>query len=194
MGETVNSMWKYTYFFIVQTKLTVFTLILIYIKFLCTNIKANFFISRKIGICCTWGQLTSYLHWKWPWDQLVKGHKWLWSYFWVSNYLLEDPIRLMFNTMEFIQFIWSKQLNVNFYIVCLHVFRTSHARTKSESADQAALAACQDSDLARAVARELSPSFYQPGTVIHNTPKIRLGYQMSRWKSPGTIKYSYKWM
>ncbi|XP_057179174.1 junctophilin-1a [Triplophysa rosa] len=43
------------------------------------------------------------------------------------------------------------------------VSRTAHARTKSESADQASLAACQDSDLARAVARELSPSFYQPG-------------------------------
>nr|XP_055037780.1 junctophilin-1a [Misgurnus anguillicaudatus] len=43
------------------------------------------------------------------------------------------------------------------------VSRTTHARTKSESADQAALAACQESDLARAVARELSPGFYQPG-------------------------------
>ncbi|XP_073687155.1 junctophilin-1a [Garra rufa] len=43
------------------------------------------------------------------------------------------------------------------------VSRTSHARTKSEAADQAALAACQESDLARAVAHELSPSFHQPG-------------------------------
>ncbi|XP_026056820.1 junctophilin-1a [Carassius auratus] len=43
------------------------------------------------------------------------------------------------------------------------VSRTSHARTKSEAADQAALASCQESDLARAVARELSPSFHQPG-------------------------------
>ncbi|NP_001159728.1 junctophilin-1a [Danio rerio] len=43
------------------------------------------------------------------------------------------------------------------------VSRTSHARTKSEAADQAALAACQESDLARAVACELSPSFHQPG-------------------------------
>lgn len=41
--------------------------------------------------------------------------------------------------------------------------RTSHARAKAEAADQAALAACQDSDVARAVARELSPSFRQPG-------------------------------
>uniref|UniRef100_A0A672L097 Junctophilin n=1 Tax=Sinocyclocheilus grahami TaxID=75366 RepID=A0A672L097_SINGR len=43
------------------------------------------------------------------------------------------------------------------------VSRTTHARTKSEAADQAALAACQESDLARAVAYELSPSFHQPG-------------------------------
>ncbi|KAG5268760.1 hypothetical protein AALO_G00216160 [Alosa alosa] len=41
--------------------------------------------------------------------------------------------------------------------------RTTHARTKSEAADQAALAALHDSDLARSVARELSPSFHQPG-------------------------------
>lgn len=60
--------------------------------------------------------------------------------------------------------------------MCLHVCRTSHARTKSESADQAALAACQESDLARAVARELSPSFYQPGTVqqIHKHTQIKI--------------------
>ncbi len=53
------------------------------------------------------------------------------------------------------------------YNVCFNflswVYRTSHARTKSEAADQAALAACQESDLARAVACELSPSFHQPG-------------------------------
>ncbi|XP_051539040.1 junctophilin-1-like isoform X2 [Myxocyprinus asiaticus] len=42
------------------------------------------------------------------------------------------------------------------------VSRTSHARTKSEAADQAALAACQESDIARTVAYELSPSFHQP--------------------------------
>ncbi|KAM6977110.1 junctophilin-1a [Aplochiton taeniatus] len=41
--------------------------------------------------------------------------------------------------------------------------RTAHARTKGEAADQAALSAHQDSDLARAVARELSPNFHQPG-------------------------------
>ncbi|XP_053716440.1 junctophilin-1-like [Synchiropus splendidus] len=41
--------------------------------------------------------------------------------------------------------------------------RTAHARTKSEAADQAALSAVHDSEIARAVARELSPNFYQPG-------------------------------
>ncbi|MBN3285630.1 JPH1 protein, partial [Polyodon spathula] len=42
-------------------------------------------------------------------------------------------------------------------------YRTAHARAKGDAADQAAQAACQESDLARAVARELSPSFHQPG-------------------------------
>ncbi|KAM9839279.1 junctophilin-1a [Aulostomus maculatus] len=41
--------------------------------------------------------------------------------------------------------------------------RTAHARTKSEAADQAAVSAVHDSEIARAVARELSPNFYQPG-------------------------------
>nr|XP_061795308.1 junctophilin-1-like isoform X2 [Nerophis lumbriciformis] len=43
------------------------------------------------------------------------------------------------------------------------VSRTSHTRAKAEAADQAAQSASQDSDIARAVARELSPSFHQPG-------------------------------
>ncbi|KAM4623296.1 junctophilin-1b [Polymixia lowei] len=41
--------------------------------------------------------------------------------------------------------------------------RTSHARAKGEAADQAAQSASQDSDIARAVARDLSPNFHQPG-------------------------------
>ncbi|CAL8311446.1 unnamed protein product [Merluccius merluccius] len=41
--------------------------------------------------------------------------------------------------------------------------RTAHARTKSEAADQAAISAVQDSEIARSVARELSPNFHQPG-------------------------------
>ncbi|XP_068197030.1 junctophilin-1-like [Antennarius striatus] len=43
------------------------------------------------------------------------------------------------------------------------ISRTSHGRLKAEAADQAAQSANQDSDIARAVARELSPNFYQPG-------------------------------
>ncbi|XP_072306819.1 junctophilin-1a [Eucyclogobius newberryi] len=41
--------------------------------------------------------------------------------------------------------------------------RTAHARTKSEAADQACISALHDSEIARAVARELSPNFHQPG-------------------------------
>ncbi|KAJ3595507.1 hypothetical protein NHX12_004810 [Muraenolepis orangiensis] len=41
--------------------------------------------------------------------------------------------------------------------------RTSHARAKGDNADQAAQSSSQDSDIARAVARELSPGFHQPG-------------------------------
>uniref|UniRef100_A0A3Q2ZYM4 Junctophilin n=1 Tax=Kryptolebias marmoratus TaxID=37003 RepID=A0A3Q2ZYM4_KRYMA len=41
--------------------------------------------------------------------------------------------------------------------------RTAHARTKSEAAEQAAISAIHESEMARAVARELSPNFYQPG-------------------------------
>ncbi|CAL8399833.1 unnamed protein product [Gadus morhua 'NCC'] len=41
--------------------------------------------------------------------------------------------------------------------------RTAHARTKSEAADQSAISAAQDSEIARSVARELSPNFHQPG-------------------------------
>lgn len=41
--------------------------------------------------------------------------------------------------------------------------RTTHAKGKSDGADQAALASNGEATLARAVAKELSPSFYQPG-------------------------------
>uniref|UniRef100_A0A4W3JCA5 Junctophilin 2 n=1 Tax=Callorhinchus milii TaxID=7868 RepID=A0A4W3JCA5_CALMI len=41
--------------------------------------------------------------------------------------------------------------------------RCSHAKTKAETADQAAQAASNESSIARAIARELSPTFYQPG-------------------------------
>lgn len=41
--------------------------------------------------------------------------------------------------------------------------RTSHAKAKAEAAEQAALAANQESNIARSLARELAPDFYQPG-------------------------------
>ncbi|XP_062871378.1 junctophilin-2 [Trichomycterus rosablanca] len=41
--------------------------------------------------------------------------------------------------------------------------RTAHAKTKGEAAEQAAQASNNESSIARVVARELSPSFYQPG-------------------------------
>nr|XP_028592509.1 junctophilin-1 isoform X1 [Podarcis muralis]XP_028592510.1 junctophilin-1 isoform X1 [Podarcis muralis] len=41
--------------------------------------------------------------------------------------------------------------------------RTAHARAKADAADQASQSARQECDIARAVARELSPGFYQPG-------------------------------
>ncbi|XP_035501905.2 junctophilin-2 [Scophthalmus maximus] len=41
--------------------------------------------------------------------------------------------------------------------------RTSHAKVKSDGAEQAAQASNSESSIARLVAKELSPSFYQPG-------------------------------
>ncbi|XP_069029439.1 junctophilin-1-like [Embiotoca jacksoni] len=43
------------------------------------------------------------------------------------------------------------------------ISRTSHAWAKAEAADHTAQSASQASDIARAVARELSPNFHQPG-------------------------------
>lgn len=43
------------------------------------------------------------------------------------------------------------------------LLRTSHAKAKAEAAEQAALAANQESSIARTLARELAPDFYQPG-------------------------------
>lgn len=52
--------------------------------------------------------------------------------------------------------------NTNCHDGCsLH--RTAHAKAKSEGAEQAAVAANNESTLARSMARELSPDFYQPG-------------------------------
>lgn len=54
------------------------------------------------------------------------------------------------------------------------LYRTAHARAKADAADQAAQAARQECDIARAVARELSPNFYQPGNQT-------LGFFVARW-------------
>lgn len=46
---------------------------------------------------------------------------------------------------------------------CLH--RTAHAKAKAEGSEQAAQAANNESGIARMMARELSPDFYQPGKI-----------------------------
>ncbi|XP_069507414.1 junctophilin-2 [Ambystoma mexicanum] len=43
------------------------------------------------------------------------------------------------------------------------VSRTAHAKAKGDGAEQAAIAANNESSIARTMARELSPDFYQPG-------------------------------
>lgn len=50
--------------------------------------------------------------------------------------------------------------------ICPLLSRTAHARTKSEAAEQAAISAIHEAEIARAVARELSPNFYQPGKIL----------------------------
>ncbi|TWW57173.1 hypothetical protein D4764_08G0011600 [Takifugu flavidus] len=40
---------------------------------------------------------------------------------------------------------------------------TTHAKAKADAAEQAAQASNSESSIARLVAKELSPSFYQPG-------------------------------
>lgn len=75
----------------------------------------------------------------------------------------------------FFLFMYSRKEDVDtrFFdalLFCLCLSRTAHARTKSEAADQAAISALHESEIARAVARELSPNFYQPGktyTCLH---------------------------
>lgn len=57
-------------------------------------------------------------------------------------------------------------LTILMLLFFVYSYRTAHARTKSEAADQAALSAVHESEIARAVARELSPNFYQPGNFL----------------------------
>ncbi|XP_062407205.1 junctophilin-1-like [Sardina pilchardus] len=75
--------------------------------------------------------------------------------------------------------------------------RTSHARAKAETADQSALQASQDSDIARAVARELSPNFHQPGPDYikqrFNEPvEIKEAPEEKKEKSPSGSPHFYR--
>ena len=54
---------------------------------------------------------------------------------------------------------------------CVYEHRTNHAQSKGEAAEQSAQAANQESSIARVVARDLSPSFYQPGGFSLRTHK-----------------------
>lgn len=67
------------------------------------------------------------------------------------------------------------------------VSRTAHARTKAEAADHAALSAIQECDIARAMARELSPSFHQPGLEYIKqtfTEPVEIKEEKKKEKSP----------
>lgn len=48
-------------------------------------------------------------------------------------------------------------------VVPSSLHRTAHAKAKAEGSEQAAQAANNESGIARMMARELSPDFYQPG-------------------------------
>ncbi|XP_070775277.1 junctophilin-1-like isoform X3 [Enoplosus armatus] len=76
------------------------------------------------------------------------------------------------------------------------ISRTSHARAKAEAADQAAQSASQDSDIARAVARELSPNFHQPGPDYirqkYNEPVEVVPVEEKKEKSPSGSPHFYR--
>lgn len=77
------------------------------------------------------------------------------------------------------------------------ISRTSHARAKADAADQAAQSASQDSDIARAVARELSPNFHQPGPDYirqkYNEPiEVKEVPEEKKEKSPSSSPHFYR--
>lgn len=73
------------------------------------------------------------------------------------------------------------------------LLRTSHAKAKAEAAEQAALAANQESNIARTLARELAPDFYQPGRAsqggdgqdrVRGAPRVGLFFfSLACWKA-----------
>lgn len=55
--------------------------------------------------------------------------------------------------------------------------RTLHSKVKAEAAEQAAQASNSESSIARLVAKELSPTFYQPGQwTRHPRGKLQNGW------------------
>lgn len=76
------------------------------------------------------------------------------------------------------------------------VSRTAHARAKADAADQAAQLASQDSDIARNVARELSPNFHQPGPDYirqkYNEPVEMKEVVEEKEKSPSGSPHFYR--
>lgn len=76
------------------------------------------------------------------------------------------------------------------------VSRTAHARAKADAADQAAQLASQDSDIARNVARELSPNFHQPGPDYirqkYNEPVEMKEVVKEKEKSPSGSPHFYR--
>lgn len=77
------------------------------------------------------------------------------------------------------------------------VSRTAHARAKADAADQAAQSANQDSDIARAVAREWSPNFHQPGPDYirqkYNEPiEVKEVIEEKKEKSPSGSPHFYR--
>lgn len=81
-------------------------------------------------------------------------------YVWLHNYLVYICEKQQASNTTVICIVFLLTI-----LFCVCSYRTAHARTKSEAADQAALSAVHESEIARAVARELSPNFYQPGNI-----------------------------
>lgn len=82
--------------------------------------------------------------------------------------------------------IWFSGGILSLYYVCC-LLRTSHAKAKAEAAEQAALAANQESNIARTLARELAPDFYQPGRASQGGD----GQDRVRGGPPGLDHFSF---
>lgn len=93
----------------------------------------------------------------------------------MSRRVISQYADMVISRKTYLSLSLSHQPRLHFHHLCLEsnamsvsvIFfcRTAHARTKSEAAEQAAISAVHESEVARAVARELSPNFYQPGNL-----------------------------